>query len=341
MKEKYSENEFLDIAIKEAIERIHKGYRLSEGSIYLSFSGGKDSTVVAELIKMAELPEDIPFVFADTKIELDATVRFVKEYDYSNKVILKPRKPFGQVLKEYGKPAISKNKSEWLYTYQKHIDEPLKTARARQLITGDVERGGEKRGFKSKNALAKKHFHFLHPELDYKIANKCCEYMKKKPFTDFGKEMNMKGTFTGIRIAEGGARSLAYKSCTVFRKKGKKNEVMVMPIFDWSDELLEEFIQEFNIKLSDAYEVYGASRTGCIGCPFSRTLQDDLTRLHHYEPKKYKAVIKWLGDVYIDQNVKLDFDEEYMKRYEERNKVNEVRRLEMLEKFKGVRDNIE
>lgn len=331
----YTENEFLNVAINDAIERVHKGYRLSEGDIYLSFSGGKDSTVVAEIIKMAKLEKDIPFVFADTRIELDATLKFVKGFDYPNVVIVKPRKPFGQILKEYGKPAISKNKSEWLSTYHRHVDEPLKTARARQLISGDAEVGGELRGFKSKNALAKKHFHVLHPELDYKIANKCCEYMKKKPFVDFSKEMGMKGTFTGIRVAEGGARALSYKTCTVFRKS--KNDVMVMPIFDWSDEILEEFIKEFNIKLSDAYEVYGSKRTGCIGCPFSRDLEEDLTRLHKYEPKKYKATIHWLKDVYVDQNVKLEFDSEYMKYYEERNAVNELRRVEMLAKFSDVR----
>lgn len=331
-------DDFLQVAVDEAIARIKKGYELAEGKIYLSFSGGKDSTVVAELIKMAELPELIPFVFADTKIELDATTKFVNEFPYDKKVILSPRKPFGQILKEYGKPAISKNKSEWLSTYQNHLDDPLKTARARQLISGQVERGGELRGFVSKNRLANKHFHILHPDLEYNISNKCCQYMKKYPFQDYEKESGNVGTFTGIRVAEGGARAMAYKTCTIFRKKGGKDNMMVMPIFDWSDELLEEFITAYAIKLSDAYEVYGYERTGCIGCPFSKTLEKDLTSLAHYEPKKYKATIKWLGDVYIDQDVKLEFDEDYMERYEARNAVNEDRREEMLERFKDIRE---
>ena len=256
------DNEILEMMVSQAIGRIKDAYEQAEGKMYLSFSGGKDSTIVAELIKMSNLPVNIPFVFANTGIELDATYNFVKDYNYSNIITLKPRKPFGQVLKEYGKPAISKNKSEWLSTHQNNKNEPLRTVRQRQLILGEVEKGGIKKGFRSKNALSLKHFHFIHPELEYKISNKCCSYMKKKPFEDYTALNDMAGTYTGIRVAEGGARAMAYKSCTITRKVKGKDNILSMPIIDWTDEICDEFIEKYNIKLSDAYTVYGMNRTG-------------------------------------------------------------------------------
>ena len=120
----------LEMAIEDALFRIKRDYERTEGKIYLSFSGGKDSTVLAHLIMMAELPTEIPFLFANTGIELDATLRFVKNFPYGNVVISKPRKPFAQVLTAYGEPGLRKLKSEALSTNQNHNDEPLKTARA-------------------------------------------------------------------------------------------------------------------------------------------------------------------------------------------------------------------
>lgn len=325
----------LEMGIADALHRIKNNFQQTEGQTYLSFSGGRDSTVVAELIKMAGLPEDIPFVFANTGIELDATLRFVKEYDYPNIVMVKPRKPAPLIWKEDGKPILSKTKSDWLDTAHRS-DNLLDSARGRQLISGEAEKAGEKLGRRTKNALAFKHFHLLHPDLEYKVANKCCHYMKKMPFKDFVSQNGMKGTLTGVKVAEGGARAMAYKSCTHVDKKGY---ITTMPIFDWSEEMLDEFIEAFNVKLSDCYEVYGMDRTGCMACPFSKYIQRDLQILHEHEPKKYRASMKMLGDVYMDSDVECPWDEAYMEKLRERRIVNENRRNQMLGTFKTVTAN--
>jgi 3'-phosphoadenosine 5'-phosphosulfate sulfotransferase (PAPS reductase)/FAD synthetase len=340
----------LEMAVDDAIKRIKKGYEMTDGKIYLSFSGGKDSTVVAHLIKMSKLPINIPFVFANTRIELDATVEFVKNFDYDNVVIVYPRKPFGQILKEYGKPAMSKQKSQIMNTYQNNLGDPLienypkvptsKLGAVRACISGQSETGGVPRGFRTHSALAKKHYHMLHPDRinEYKIANKCCEFMKKKPFNDFVKEHGMKGGFNGMRpLQEGGVRKISYgdKGCTHIKANGF---VSVMPIFDWTDELMTEFIETYNIELSKAYELYGYKRTGCIGCPFAQDIEGNLQKLFEHEPKKYKATIGFLKDVYADQGVNLPFDPVYMEYKKERDIINEKRRQEMLDKFAHMRD---
>lgn len=120
----------LEMAIEDAIFRIKREYERTNGQIYLAFSGGKDSTVLANLIKMANLSENIPFVFVDTGIEMNTIKEFAKNFDYDNIIVVKPRKPYAQVIKEYGNPALSKLKSSALNTYQRHLDDPFKTARA-------------------------------------------------------------------------------------------------------------------------------------------------------------------------------------------------------------------
>ena len=335
-KEVQERSEFLKIAVENAIDRIRRHYEETEGKIYLSFSGGKDSTVLAHLIMMADLPTQIPFVFANTGIELEATYKFVREFPYDNVVVVKPRKPYAQILRDYGKPALSKIKSEGLSTYQRHLDEPLKTARARQMIIGVRERAGVQIP-SSRNAykLANKHMHFIHPDTEIKFANKCCQFMKKYPFKDFAKENDMSGAYSGVRVAEGGARAIMYKSCTVIKKQGNKNYLTSLPIYDWSDEIVEEFIQFYNIKLSDAYEKYGCERTGCIGCPYARDLKFELKMLYDNEPLKYKAVMKWNRDVYIYQLVECDWDEEYMEEFNRMKPIIEQRRQEMMDKFRN------
>lgn len=324
---------FLDIAVQEAIERIQKAYKMTDGKIYLSFSGGKDSTIVAELIKMANLPTDIPFVFADTGIEFNATTNFVKSYDYNNMVVVKPRKPFAKVLKDYGKPAISKLKAEHLKTYQKNQNNPMKFARCRHLITGEAEKGGVKLGVRTQVALSEKHFHFLHPDHEYKIANQCCNYMKKYPFEDFAKENNMNGYITGVRVAEGGIRALKYTKCTNIKKVAGKDMVQSMPIYDWTDSLCDEFVEKYNVQLSDVYTVYGMKRSGCVGCPYSPNIAKELEVAFEYEPLRYKACMTWLKDVYLDQDVELPFDKEYELERIAENEKNDIRRTEMIVKY--------
>lgn len=329
----------LEMGIVDALFRIKREYKQTEGQIYLSFSGGKDSTVVAALIKMANLPVNIPFVFANTGIELNATLEFVKAYDYPNVQIVKPRKPAPLIWKEDGKPILAKGKSELMRTMQRSVEEggdQLDTARGRMLISGEAEKAGVKLNRRTKLALAQKHFHLIHQDLEYKVANRCCHYMKKMPFKDFAEQNEMNGTYTGIRVAEGGMRALAYKSCVSVKKVKGKDFYQSMPIFDWSDEMVEEFIAAYDVEISDAYTVYGLDRTGCMACPFSKNLVNELKALYDHEPGKYRASMKMLGEVYMDSLIELPWDEKYMDAYRERQKINDIRRAEMLDKHKDL-----
>ena len=305
----------LDKRITDACHRIEELYYETEGHCYVSFSGGKDSTVLLALIKMCEdiytIPVGgIPAVFSNTGIELGVTVDFVKwvkENYYPNLITIHPVKPFDWVLKHEGKPMKSKIRSKCLHQW--HCGK-----RSQSLLLLLLGQYGENH-FSHKYVLADRDMHMMHDDFPIVPSEKCCDWMKKKPFIEFNKQSGMKGCFQGVRAAEGGARDIALqrriksggKPCTWV----KKGVIQKAPIIDWTDEDIEEFIQKYDVPLSKAYTKYGFDRTGCMACPFSKHVDRDLKYLYEHEPNRYKASMHWLKDVYIAQNVVLPFDEVY------------------------------
>lgn len=334
----------LDDRITEACHRIEELYYETGGKCYASFSGGKDSTVLLALIKMCEeiytIPEGgIPAVYCNTGIELGVTVDFVNWVKdsgwYSNVQIIRPEHSFDWVLKTKGKPMKSKLKSQYLRSW--HAGNRGE-AIFRHMIYG-ITKNGE-RTWRLK--MSDKDMHMLHDEFNIKISESCCSDLKKKPFKRYIKENGSRGQATGIRGNEGGARELnlharlyenaTAKPCTTIDKQGF---VKKAPLIDWTDENINEFIEKYNVPLSDAYTKYGFRRTGCMRCPFSLQMTNDLKYLYDFEPNRYKAAMHWLKDVYIAQNVVLPFDEDYERERERTwHEKYEPMRQEMLRKYR-------
>ena len=286
----------------------------TKGQCYISFSGGKDSTVLLALAKMSMdvgvLPPDgIKAVFINTGVEMQATIDFVKWCKesgyYKNIEMIRPEQPYAKVITTYGKPMKSKMKAEYLDRWQKgsRTDNVMN-----YLVYGESPETGTKH---NTSKLANKDFHMLHPNFDIKISQKCCKYLKKESSKKYDKENNIEGKIVGIRAGEGGARQLTVdkriknggKLCTYY-----KGKIMIKaPIIDWTDEDINRFIEKYNIPLSRAYTEYGMTRTGCYGCPFSLDIAGNLYILYKYEPNRYKGAMHFLKDVYIAQDVKLPF----------------------------------
>lgn len=333
----------LDKRVTDACHRIEELYYETDGKCYVSFSGGKDSTVLLALIKLCEevytIPVGgIPAVFSNTGIELGVTVDFVKwvrDNWYSNVQMIRPQVSFDWVLKNKGKPIKSKLKSEYIHSW--HNGNRGETI-YRNMILGKSKSGGECWKIK----ISDKDMHMLHDDFPLMISPNCCAELKKKPFKKYVNDNGLRGQMTGIRGNEGGARELNLnaritananaKLCTTVDKHGF---IKKTPIIDWSDDDLEEFIKKYGVPLSDAYTKYGFRRTGCMCCPFSQQLTKDLSYLYCHEPNRYKASMHWLKDVYIAQNVILPFDKAY-ERERERMwwNVYEPMRQEMLRKYR-------
>jgi hypothetical protein len=91
--------------------RIMEWYNRYNGNVCVSFSGGKDSTVLLHIAR--QLYPDIPAVFSDTGLEYSAIREFVKTWD--NVDIIRPDMNFGQVITTYGYPIIGKEVAEAIY----------------------------------------------------------------------------------------------------------------------------------------------------------------------------------------------------------------------------------
>lgn len=330
----------LDDKVNDACHRIEDLYHETDGKCYVSFSGGKDSTVLLALIKLCEEvytipPGSIPAVFSNTGIELGITVDFVKWVKnnyYQNVVIVHPLKSFDQVLKENGKPMKSKLKAELMHRWH--------TGRRTEYVKGSLIDGVLPTGTPTmRTKIADKDLHMLHDRFPIIASADCCEHMKKRAFRKFEEEGGYLGGMVGIRTGEGGARTIAAmrrvkdggKLCTFYQHWHLRKA----PIIDWSNEDVDAFIEKYEVPLSDAYTKYGFLRTGCMACPFSWDLSTDLYYLHDHEPNRYKAAMHWLKDVYIAQNVVLPFDEEYERERERTwRELYEPMRQEMLRKYR-------
>ena len=82
---KYRLNLITDEAC-DFIKEKSKGYDLD--SMFTSFSGGKDSTVVSHLVVKALSTTDVLHIFGDTTLELESTYEYVKRFKKENPNIL-------------------------------------------------------------------------------------------------------------------------------------------------------------------------------------------------------------------------------------------------------------
>ena len=101
----------LEEKIQISTARIIEWYESWDGQVYVSFSGGKDSTVLLDLVR--RVYPDVPAVFSDTGLEFPEIREFIKSFD--NVEWVKPKLTFTEVITKYGYPIISKNISNTIH----------------------------------------------------------------------------------------------------------------------------------------------------------------------------------------------------------------------------------
>ena len=131
-KERLKELQSLPLERKIGITqaRIIEWYNHFNGNVYVSFSGGKDSTVLYDIVH--KLFPDVPAVYSNTGLEYPEIKAFAENICSD---IVKPQISFVEVIKRYGYPLISKEVSEAIY-YARRNPRERERERDRMETTG-------------------------------------------------------------------------------------------------------------------------------------------------------------------------------------------------------------
>ena len=276
-----ADNEFLTFDRIIKIRSIVEKY--GEEKCYISFSGGKDSTVLSHLVDLAVPGNKIPRVYANTGIELNAVKDFVLELQKNDPriEIIKPSVNVKAALERDGYPFKSKEHSMYVDIYQRNgicrtVDRYLNPEESRKT-------------FGCPDSLK---YQFT-DEFKLKCSKKCCYNMKEKPMEDYARANDRPIAFIGILGDEKGGRNNA--KCLVDADFGKHFQPLTACDHEWE----EYFIKHENIKLCKLYyPPYNFERTGCKGCPYNIELQKTLDTLAIYFPAERKQCELIWGPVY-------------------------------------------
>ena len=295
-----------------------------------SYSGGADSDIMIDLIEMCRkivpsLPK-VKYVFFNTGLEMKATKDHVKavaeKYGVEIETI-RPRKNIVQATREYGLPFVSKIMSAGLEEWQKK-GVPLSIADEYQQAE---DKHAKRQELRERFPHCESVINFLcccnsngdyRPNIqlvinsskymrefitdcppDFKISAKCCDYCKKQVAHNIQKDYEM--IITGERRDEGGMRSVPRSgeaNATMCFAETATGQYRLRPLYYVSDKDKDWYKKAYGIRYSDAYEVYGLTRTGCCGCPISYKAVEDLNLIKPYEPNLVKAAWNVFGKSY-------------------------------------------
>lgn len=292
-----------------------------------SYSGGSDSDIMIDLIERTRKLFDLPpikYAFFNTGLEMKATKDHVKaiaeKYDVEITEYL-PKVNIIQATRQHGVPFVSKIMSMGLSEWQKK-GVPLSIADEYDQAEDKIAKRAE---LKARYPKCESVINFLcccnskgepRPNIqivinssrymrdfiaecppDFKISAKCCDYCKKQLAHRVQKDYDM--IITGERRDEGGMRSVPRKDNTALCfTENSDGQYRFRPLYYVSDADKAWYKDYYGIRYSDAYEVYGLTRTGCCGCPISYKAVEDLEKIKPYEPQVVKAAWNIFGKSY-------------------------------------------
>lgn len=288
----------LDLKILKTKQRISEYvYRFGENNVYISFSGGKDSTVLLDIVR-----EDFPnviAVFIDTGLEYPEIKDFVNTF--SNVEIIKPKMSFNNVIAKYGYPLVSKEVSGNIYFGRKALERG-DTEKYNHYING--HRHNKTTGLDYVfTPLPKKWISLF--ESDIPVSNRCCRIMKKDPARLYEK-LSGKHPFVGEMAYDSLGRKTAYlrTGCNAF--DGER--VMSKPLGFWTEQDILQYIVDKKLEICSVYgkvtkhnnilETTGVSNSGCVWCCYGLHLQSEPNKFQQMKimhPKLYEYCMRHLG----------------------------------------------
>lgn len=252
-------------------ERIREWVEAWRGKVYVSFSGGKDSTVLLHIVR--EMYPGVPAVFSNTGLEFPEVRKFARMQDGVTEI--RPEMTFVEVVKEEGYPLISKSVANAIKYARLHDPK----GRRRRYMTGNVQVALQD-GTMGRSMFDKSRWQKLAEEAPFRISDKCCRIMKKRPMKQYEKETGRHG-FVGTMANEGMLRERAWMQhgCNAYEQR----HGLSTPLAFWREQDMLEYIYRMGIEIAPVYgeiecrqrrcqkcrySTTGADRTGCVFCCF-------------------------------------------------------------------------
>lgn len=304
----------LDMKISLTRQRIRAWVdEFGEDGVYVSFSGGKDSTVLLDIVRK-DYP-NIEAVFVNTGLEYPSVRQFALSKE--NVTELRPTMNFRDVIIKYGYPIIGKEVSQVVQeariglkrgdgSYQFRIDRILGKGHYAPLEDG------------TKSQFDVSTYKYL-LDAPFNISDRCCKVMKKNPARSYERKSGRKIILATMaeesRLRQ--QRWLKY-GCNAWDDKKQQSS---NPMSFWTEQDVLAYIHTYNLTIADAYgqvvvkndgvdgqmnihdylgdyrgcqyETTGCKRTGCIFCAFGINQDKQrFVRLSEQEPKLCDYVMR-------------------------------------------------
>ena len=293
--------------------------------VYVSFSGGKDSTVLKHIVD--QMYDNIPAVFVNTGLEYPEIQQFVREikagkYECFNPdvEIIRPEMRFDEVIRKYGYPVISKEVAQDVHDARRSLKRGKTNTHRLRKFRGEVL---DKEG--NKSMFNREKWAFL-LDAPFEISHMCCAVMKKNPVKRYEKETSRMPMVATMACESRLRQSMWLQNgCNAFDSK----RPMSTPMSFWTEQDILHYIKEYNVpycpvygdiqvkpktdtvegqinlidylgcyEAEDTLVTTGCSRTGCMFCMFGCHLEKKPNRFQRMKithPKQYEYCMDKLG----------------------------------------------
>jgi 3'-phosphoadenosine 5'-phosphosulfate sulfotransferase (PAPS reductase)/FAD synthetase len=280
--------------------RILEWYHRNGGKVYVSYSGGKDSSVLLALVRQ-QFP-GVKACYVLTGLEYPEVTEFVRQTP--NTDIIRPEKPFKQTILEKGYPVVSKDVAMTVKGYR----------RGKKWAVDRLDglgKNGEPCAF-MQNRYGR--WRFL-VDSDFPVSDDCCRIMKEAPLDKYQRKEGLV-PFIGTLAEESDRREKGWlrSGCNAFDSSRPRSA----PLSFWTEQDILRYIHRYKVPIPSVYgevvraekvvaegkdkghfqmvyKTTGCQRTGCCFCLFGCHLEKEpnrIQRLAATHPKLYEYCLK-------------------------------------------------